>query len=200
MESVSPADLAVGAFSSNPPWLVVLDDMEWRAGADQLRVATAGQVPQLLRRRRLPPGRRVVRVGAELGRAVGGWYLVERRQGRRTGRPEESRAGLSRRLRIAFQTLGPTYIKLGQILSSGEGLFPAELVSEFRLLRDRVPPEPFDAVRQVVESDLGAPIEELFSRFDREPVAAASIAQVHAATLRSGEEVVVKVQRPAVTT
>jgi len=200
MPSVSPADLSVGAFSSNPPWLIDLAELRWRPGAAALRASTARQVPDLVRKRRLPPGRRVLRVGTELGRAIGGWYLVERRRGRRQDRPEVSRAGLSRRLRIAFQTLGPTYIKLGQILSSGEGLFPPELVSEFRLLRDRVPPEPFDMVRAVVEEELGAPLEELFSQFDREPVAAASIAQVHAATLRTGEEVVVKVQRPAVAT
>ena len=200
MTSVSPADLSIGAFSSNPPWLIDPDDLRWRAGAAGLRASTAAQVPQLLRKRRLPPGRRVVRVGGELARAVGSWYLIERRQGRRQGRPELSRSGLSRRLRIAFQTLGPTYIKLGQILSSGEGLFPPELVSEFRLLRDRVPPEPFEAVRAVVEADLGRPLDELFTRFDRAPLAAASIAQVHAATLRTGEEVVVKVQRPAVAT
>jgi ubiquinone biosynthesis protein len=133
-----------------------------------------------------------------LGRAVAGWYLIDRPRSRHAGRPEISRSGLSRRLRHAFQALGPTYIKLGQILSSGEGLFPPELVSEFRLLRDRVPPETFDSVRRVVEEDLGASLEVIFSRFDRQPLAAASIAQVHSATLRSGEEVVVKVQRPAV--
>ncbi len=200
MSLVSPADLSVGAFSTNPPWLVDIAQLRWRAGIDQLRAATAGQVPHLLRKRRLPPGRRVVRVGAELTQAVGGWYLIERRRGRQTARPELSRAGLSRRLRLAFQALGPTYIKLGQILSSGEGVFPAELVNEFRLLRDRVPPESFEAVRQVVEEDLGRPLEDVFSQFDREPLAAASIAQVHAATLHSGEQVVVKVQRPAVAT
>ncbi len=200
MSLVSPADLSVGAFSTNPPWLVDIAQLRWRAGIDQLRAATAGQVPHLLRKRRLPPGRRVVRVGAELTQAVGGWYLIERRRGRQTARPELSRAGLSRRLRLAFQALGPTYIKLGQILSSGEGVFPAELVNEFRLLRDRVPPESFEAVRQVVEGDLGRPLEDVFSLFDREPLAAASIAQVHAATLHSGEQVVVKVQRPAVAT
>jgi ubiquinone biosynthesis protein len=197
---VPPADLSVGAFSTNPPWLVDIAQLRWRAGIDELRAATAGQVPNLLRKRRLPPGRRVVRVGAELARAVGGWYLIERRRGRQAGRPELSRAGLSRRLRLAFQALGPTYIKLGQILSSGEGVFPTELVNEFRLLRDRVPPESFEAVRQVVEEDLGRPLEDVFQQFDRKPLAAASIAQVHAATLHSGEQVVVKVQRPAVTT
>jgi ubiquinone biosynthesis protein len=197
---VSPVDLSVGAFSTDPPWIVDIDHMQWRAGIDQLRAATAAQVPHLLRKRRLPPGRRVVRVGAELARAIGSWYVLERRQGRREARPDVSRAGLSRRLRLAFQALGPTYIKLGQILSSGEGLFPVELVNEFRLLRDRVPPESFEAVRQVVEEELGRPLEDVFVEFDREPLAAASIAQVHAATLQSGEHVVVKVQRPAVAT
>ena len=137
-------------------------------------------------------------VGLQLGQALAGWWLIERRQARRDTTPTVSRAGLSRRLRISFERLGPTYIKLGQILSSGEGLFPPELVSEFRLLRDRVPAEPFAAVRAVVESDLGAPLETIFSSFEQTPIAAASIAQVHAATLRTGESVVVKVQRPDV--
>lgn len=198
MASVTPADLSVGAFSATPPWLVDPAQMRWRDTTAALRASTARQVPELLRRRRLPPGRRVVRVGSLLIQAVGSWYLFDRRTARNLERPEISRAGLSHRLRVAFQTLGPTYIKLGQILSSGEGLFPPELVGEFRLLRDRVPPEPFEAVRRVVEEDLGAPLEELFSHFERESIAAASIAQVHAATLRTGEEVVVKVQRPTV--
>ena len=194
----TPVDLTIGGFSSDPPWLVDPDHLEWRQGCEGLRARTAAQVPQLLRRRRLPPGKRVLRVGVTLGRAIGGWYLLDRRRARRTDHPEISRAGLSRRLRIAFQTLGPTYIKLGQILSSGEGLFPPELVGQFRLLRDRVPAETFETVRAVVEEDLGAPLEEVFERFDRMPVAAASIAQVHGAKLRTGEEVVVKVQRPTV--
>jgi len=193
-----PEDLRIGAFSAEAPWLVEPERMPWRAGVDALRAGTAAQVPLLLRARRLPPGARVVRTGLLLGAALGGWALVERRRARRDGRPELSRAGLSRRLRIAFERLGPTYIKLGQILSSGEGLFPAELVSEFRLLRDRVPAETFEDVRAVVEADLGRPLEEVFASFERVPLAAASIAQVHAATLRSGEEVVVKVQRPEV--
>ena len=200
MTSVSPADLSVGAFSADPPWLISPGSLRWRDGAPARRLATQAQVPELLRPRRLPPGGRVVRVGLELGQALASWYLLDRRRARRQGRPELSRAGLSRRLRRAFQTLGPTYIKLGQILSSGEGLFPAELVAEFRLLRDRVPAEPFATVRAVVEEELGASIEEVFSSFDHKPLAAASIAQVHAATLRSGEQVVVKVQRPSVGT
>ena len=193
-------DLADGAFSDAGPWVLDVHHLGWRAGTGALRAGTARQVPELIRRRRIPPVRRVVRVGAVLGTALAGWYLVERRRGRRDGDPSVSRAGLSRRLRIAFERLGPTYIKLGQILSSGEGLFPAELVEQFKLLRDRVPAESFDDVRTVVEEELGRPLEAVFAYFDPEPLAAASIAQVHAATLVTGESVVVKVQRPSVAT
>ena len=124
------------------------------------------------------------------------WWWRKRRG--RFASQAESRAFLSLRLRRAVERLGSTYIKLGQIISSGEGLFPAELVEEFKRCRDQVPPVPFDTVRAVVEADLGGPLESVFASFDREPLAAASIAQVHLATLPGGEEVVVKVQRPTV--
>jgi ubiquinone biosynthesis protein len=189
----APVDLAVGGFSDDAPWLVERDELPWLIGLDLIRRATKDEVPELLRRRRLPPLRRIGRVSSQIGWAVAIWYLRDRRRGR-----SASRAGLSRRLRIAFQRLGPTYIKLGQILSSGEGIFPPELVGEFKLLRDRVPAERFSDVREVVESDFGRPLDEIFAEFSTEPVAAASIAQVHRARLVTGEEVVVKVQRPRV--
>ena len=193
MTTAAPSDLEFGAFSDHGPWSVDPALLPWRQGLDQVRLDTRAEVPSLLRRRRLPPGTRVAGVVGLIGEALAGWYATERRAG-----PSPSRAGLSRRLRQAFERLGPTYIKLGQIISAGEGIFPEELVREFRLLRDRVPAEPFDAVRQVVEADLGRPLEEVFSSFEHEPLAAASIAQVHAATLLTGEPVVVKVQRPQV--
>jgi ubiquinone biosynthesis protein len=135
----------------------------------------------------------VFRVARHLGLAVGLWALRDRRTG-----DETSRSGISRRLRQAAERLGPTYIKLGQIISSGEGIFPVELVDEFKKCRDQVPAESFRVVRQVIEEDLGQPLSAVFRWVDRTPLAAASVAQVHAATLRTGEQVVVKVQRPTV--
>jgi ubiquinone biosynthesis protein len=189
-----PSDLTVGSFSEAAPW--TLDHPEalpWRRGLAAVRAEVRAEVPTLLAPRRRPPGRRVVNVLRHLGGALGPWALRDRKVGGTT-----SRAGLSRRLRIAFERLGPTYIKLGQILSSGEGIFPPELVDQFKLCRDQVPPEPFRVVRQVIEDDLGRPIDQVFRWVERTPVAAASVAQVHAATLRTGETVVVKVQRPTV--
>ena len=188
-------DHAVGAFSDSPPWLIDPNELPWKLGVEIVREQTAAEVPRLTRRRRLPPGRRMARVALAVGRALAGWYLIDRR-----GDGSGSRSGLARRLRLAFQSLGPTYSKLGQIVSSGEGIFPSELVAEFKELRDRVPPAPFDEVRRIVESELGRPLEEVFAEVQREPVAAASVAQVHRARLQSGEEVVVKVQRPDIAT
>ncbi len=190
-----PADLAIGAFSDDPPWIVELDKMTWRRDIRAVRVRVRRELPDLVRPRRIPPGLRVVTVVRHLGLAVGLWAVRERRAGKGTA---TSRAGLARRLRIAAEALGSTYIKLGQIISSGEGLFPEELVREFRKCRDQVPPERFAVIRDVVEEDLGRPLSQIFSSFERTPLAAASIAQVHAATLRTGENVVVKVQRPQV--
>jgi ubiquinone biosynthesis protein len=188
-----PADLEFAAFTSNGPWVVDLDALEWKRGLQALRQRTHAQVPILTSRRMLPPGPRVIKTARVLGGALLLWRLKEKPHG-----GEVSRAGVSKRLRQAFEILGPTYIKMGQIISSGEGIFPPELVKEFRHLRDRVPPELFSTVQRTVEEDLGAPLDAIFSFFDQTPIAAASIAQVHAATLRTGEQVVVKVQRPTV--
>jgi ubiquinone biosynthesis protein len=188
-----PVDLAVGAFSTTAPWLVEPDSMPWREAVEEVRWLIRHDLPELIRPRRFPRGRRVFTVVRHLGTAVALWWW----RGRGRERPV-SRAELSRRLRIAAEHLGPTYIKLGQIISSGEGLFPEELVEEFKKCRDQVPAEPFSEVRATVESELGCALEDVFASFERRPLAAASIAQVHAATLHTGESVVVKVQRTTV--
>ena len=190
-------DIDWGAFTDDGPWVLDRDSLLWYPIAGLLRQAATAEVPALTRARRLPPGLRVITVAGRLIGAIGPWWL--RKKLGRYSSPEASRSDISARLRRAVEYLGPTYIKLGQIISSGEGLFPAELVREFKLCRDQVPPEPFETVRKVVEDDLGVPLDYLFTSFERAPLAAASIAQVHAATLRTGEQVVVKVQRPSVT-
>jgi ubiquinone biosynthesis protein len=191
--SSGPSDLALGTFSEDPPWIVEPDALRWCVGLGRVRARTRGEVPRLIRPGRVPPLRRLAATARHLGVPVAVWACTERRRGRAV-----SRAGLSRRFRLASERLGPTYIKLAQIISSGEGLFPDELVSELKRCRDRVPPEPWDDVRRVVEEELGRPLESVFASFERAPLAAASIAQVHAATLVTGEEVVAKVQRPQV--
>ncbi|HEX3795689.1 MAG TPA: AarF/UbiB family protein [Acidimicrobiales bacterium] len=186
-------DTEFGVFTDVGPWVLDLDRLPWKAGLAQTRLDLTASLPQLIRRRRIPPGARVGTTVRHLGGALGLWYLKERRQG-----GTQKMAGISRRLRVAAEHLGPTYIKLGQIVSSGEGIFPTELVEEFKRCRDQVKPEPWGLVERTIREELGRPIDEVFSSIDHEPLAAASIAQVHRAQLVDGTEVVVKVQRPSV--
>jgi ubiquinone biosynthesis protein len=100
------------------------------------------------------------------------------------------------RLRLALERLGPIFVKFGQVLSTRRDLLPLDVVDELARLQDRVPPFPGTAAMALVERAFGRPLDAVFSRFDTEPVASASIAQVHFATLLSGREVAVKVLRP----
>ena len=191
-DAVSP-DTAFGVFTDAGPWVVDPEHLPWRRHQAVLRAALTASIPHLVRRRALPPGARVGTTVRHLGGALGLWFVTDRRQG-----GEASVAGLSRRLRTAFEKLGPTYIKLGQIVASGDGVFPPALVAEFKWCRDQVPAEPWPVVERVLTEELGRPLAQVFASVEHTPLAAASIAQVHAATLRDGTPVVIKVQRPTV--
>jgi aarF domain-containing kinase len=101
-------------------------------------------------------------------------------------------------VRRAFEELGPTYIKLGQLVASSQGLFPERYCLEFRKCLDRVRPFEFAAVEEILGADLARPSSEIFASIDPAPLASASIAQVHAAKLLGGQDVVIKVQRPKI--
>lgn len=169
------------------------DGPAWKGGLDARRRQVAASIPQLIRRQRIPPGSRLGVTARHLGGALLAWYVTERRR----GGPAKV-AGISRRLRVAAEHLGPTYIKLGQIVASGEGIFPPELVAEFKWCRDQVPPEPWPVIEKVLSEELGVAPTQVFASIDHSPLAAASIAQVHRAELQDGTEVVIKVQRPTV--
>ena len=113
------------------------------------------------------------------------WTWFTRRQGTR-----------GERLRRALEELGPIFVKFGQVVSTRRDLLPPDIADELAKLQDRVPPFPGDDAKARIEASLGRPVAELFASFDVAPLAAASIAQVHAATLADGREVVVKVLRP----
>ncbi|TNE98705.1 MAG: ubiquinone biosynthesis regulatory protein kinase UbiB [Gammaproteobacteria bacterium] len=102
------------------------------------------------------------------------------------------------RLRLALEELGPVFVKFGQILSTRRDLLPDDMAESLKHLQDRVPPFPSETARQIIETSLGAPVSELFSEFSPDPMASASVAQVHAARLPNGQNVVVKVLRPGI--
>jgi ubiquinone biosynthesis protein len=119
----------------------------------------------------------------------------------RLGQEEDAARKFSteERIRMALEALGPTFIKFGQVLATRPDLLPTPLIHELRKLQDEAPPFPVAEVERVISEKLGKPVSAFFSEFDPEPLAAASIAQVHRARLADGDRVVVKVQRPDIT-
>lgn len=107
-----------------------------------------------------------------------------------------SPVSMPERLRNIMVELGPTFVKLGQMLSGRPDLIPLDYIHEFTKLQDSVPPFPYETVREIIRKEFGGEIEEFFQEFDEEPIAAASIAQGHRARLRDGTEVFVKIRRP----
>jgi len=113
------------------------------------------------------------------------------------------RSQLGERIRLVLQDLGPTFVKLGQIMSTRSDILPADIVQELKKLQDDVAPFPAEDARKMVEDSLGAPVEEIFASFEAEPLACASVAQVHEATLEvdgaaEPVRVAVKIQRPGI--
>ena len=116
-------------------------------------------------------------------------------------REDSGRMPAGIRLRKVLEDLGPSFVKLGQIMSTRPDLIPEDILVELKKLQDRVPPEPFDSIREQVERELGSPLSEVYESFEETPLASASIAQVHRARLRDEDgaiDVAVKVQRPRV--
>lgn len=138
--------------------------------------------------------RRYSRIGRIISRHGLAPYLRGRRRAELA--TPEGRSRLARSLRLALDEGGAPFIKLGQVLSTRRDLLPAEFVDEFARLQDNASQVPWPEIEAVLRAELGTEVDAVFAEFDRRPLAAASIAQVHAARLRSGEQVVVKVRRP----
>jgi len=118
------------------------------------------------------------------------FYLAPRRR--------DSSAPRGERIRLALEELGPIFVKFGQAISTRRDLLPTDVADELAKLQDAVPPFPAEQAIEIINGAYGEPVENVFERFDTEPLAAASIAQVHTAKLRAGTEVIVKVLRPGV--
>ena len=124
--------------------------------------------------------------------------LVRSRRLFRRTIPDITRLTAAERMRLALEELGPTFVKLGQILSTRPDVIPHAFIREFEKLQDNVPSFSFEEVLVQITGELGGPVEQFFAEIDPIPLAAASIAQVHRARLRTGEAVVIKVRRPGI--
>ena len=178
-------DTAWGAFPSPGGWDLGPDPRSLFVDTEELRASCSMEVREWLKPRLLPPTRSFIvllRLAIVLGR---------HKLSRRADRGDRLAAELVR----TFSKLGPTFVKLAQIISAGEGIFPDSLVSQCRTLLDKAPAADFSEVHKTLSEELGESYMQYFVSLDKTPVAAASIAQVHKGTLISGATVAVKVQR-----
>jgi ubiquinone biosynthesis protein len=155
---------------------------------DEIRTAMRGAESPPIEPRLASRGARIASVMAEHG--LKGLF------GRSDEQGASGRRRQAKRLRAALEELGPTFCKLGQILSTRPDLLPAEYIEELAMLQDNVPPMPESDVVRVAEQELGVPWEDVFESVEPTPLAAGTIGQVHRAMLANGERVVIKVQRP----
>ena len=118
------------------------------------------------------------------------FYILPRRR--------DTSAPLGERIRLALEELGPIFVKFGQAISTRRDLLPPDIADELAKLQDEVPPFPAEQAVEILNAAYGKPVDDVFERFDVEPFAAASIAQVHTAQLPGGQEVIVKLLRPGV--
>ncbi|MFZ5975091.1 MAG: 2-polyprenylphenol 6-hydroxylase [Bacillota bacterium] len=123
---------------------------------------------------------------------------IKKRFGKEKDENSNEKLSIGERLRLSLEELGPTFVKLGQIISTRPDILPHDVIAELEKLQDAVPPFPFEDVKSLIESEFDDKLQNIFKEFNETPLAAASMAQVHLARLNSGRKVVVKVQRPGI--
>lgn len=195
--SIASSERTRPAFIPDGAWDLEVHSCWWYLQSEHLRADRRLLHTELLKKKVFPPVLRTAQVAAIVGPPLLWWFLK-----RKTGRfksSSESRQALALVARRCAERLGPTFIKLAQIIASGEGVFPPELTTELAHCRDNVRPAPWKPVKRQLTRELGTScLDNMFSSFAETPRAAASIAQVHNATLADGTDVVVKVRRPGI--
>ena len=165
---------------------------QWVREAAESRKSLRSSIPSLIRKPKFPPLGRLLVTVFRFGRAYIGWKIQSNKVN-----PDTRNKLLYERLRRAAELQGPTYVKLAQLISAAEGVFPDALVAECKKCRDQVSPESWKRISKVLTQELGPALQEIYD-LGQTPIASASIAQVHEAKLVDGSNVVIKIQRPGI--